>query len=522
MTTPDSSLPASGVAETEKPTGKTTHYTLLRALVHFRTWWRETVIEDVDQDACIEGIRGESLFTSRYVFMTCMSAGIAMLGLLLSSPAVVIGAMLLSPLMSPIIGAGFALATGDFIWLRRCGRALLYGSIIAILFCAVIVFLSPLQTVTEEIAARTRPNLFDLLVALFSGLAGTYAVIRGQAGTIVGVAIATALMPPLAVIGFGLATFNWAAFGGATMLFVTNLITIALIAALMARLYGFHTRLTETQTRLQNLGIVFTFIALGVPLLLSLQTITFETRASAQIRAAIEEAFVEEARIDHLDIAFSSEPIRIDASVLTPTFERQAESRIARRLERSLDRALVVEIDQFQVGTDPGAAEQAQLERASAEQAARASAAKIRSLAERLALVAGVPVSEVTIDRDNRRALADARTLPGLSWQGYRTLERRTAADMEGWDVRLRPPMAPLPEIVLEEDGSLGEVGRARLSLVEWAALRLRLPVVLDGEGEALASAASELRNAGIAVTTRETGPTGKIAVSWQTTGTVE
>ena len=198
--------------------------------------------------------------------MTAMSAGIAILGLLLSSPAVVIGAMLLSPLMNPIIGTGFSLATGDADWLRRCGKALLAGSAFAILFCALIVFVSPLQTVTEEIAARTRPNLFDLLVALFSALAGSYAVIRGREGTIVGVAIATALMPPLAVVGFGLATFNWTVFGGALGLFITNLVTIGLTAAIMARLYGFQSDLTHRQSRFQSLGIIAIFLALAVPL----------------------------------------------------------------------------------------------------------------------------------------------------------------------------------------------------------------------------------------------------------------
>ena len=185
-------------------------WTVLRALAEIRMWWRDGVIADLDHVATIERVRGESLLTSRYIFMTAMSAGIAILGLLLSSPAVVIGAMLLSPLMNPIIGTGFSLATGDADWLRRCGKALLAGSAFAILFCALIVFVSPLQTVTEEIAARTRPNLFDLLVALFSALAGSYAVIRGREGTIVGVAIATALMPPLAVVGFGMATLVFA------------------------------------------------------------------------------------------------------------------------------------------------------------------------------------------------------------------------------------------------------------------------------------------------------------------------
>ena len=103
----------------------------------------------------------------RYLFMTAMSAGIAMLGLLLSSPAVVIGAMLISPLMGPIIGLGFALATVDAHQIRRAGIALVGGALFAVLFCALLVLVSPLQNVTTEIAARTRPNLFDLVSRCF-------------------------------------------------------------------------------------------------------------------------------------------------------------------------------------------------------------------------------------------------------------------------------------------------------------------------------------------------------------------
>ena len=100
--------------------------------------------------------------------MTAMSAGIAVLGLLLSSPAVVIGAMLLSPLMDPIMGLGFALAIGDYHWLRQSAKSLAWGTLIAVGLTAVLVYLSPIQTITPEIAARTQPNLFDLFVALFS------------------------------------------------------------------------------------------------------------------------------------------------------------------------------------------------------------------------------------------------------------------------------------------------------------------------------------------------------------------
>ncbi|MFZ9396824.1 MAG: TIGR00341 family protein, partial [Erythrobacter sp.] len=209
-----------------------------RILASLRKWWRQDVIQTVDQAEVIARRKDDSGLTERYLFMTAMAGGIAILGLLLSSPAVVIGAMLLSPLMGPIMGLGFALAIGDYHWLKQSARTLAWGSGLAILLCALLVFLSPIQTVTSEIAARTRPNLFDLLIALFSALAGAYATIRGREGTIVGVAIATALMPPLAVVGFGLATINLTVFSGALLLFVTNLVTIALTSFAMARLYG--------------------------------------------------------------------------------------------------------------------------------------------------------------------------------------------------------------------------------------------------------------------------------------------
>jgi uncharacterized hydrophobic protein (TIGR00271 family) len=147
-----------------------------RALVD---WWRAAVVGRVDHEAVIARILEESGWSPRFAFMTMMSAGIAVLGLLLSSPAVVIGAMLISPLMNPILGLGFSLAFFDFREMRRSVTALAVGATAAVLFTALIVTFSPLKTATPEIIARTRPNLFDLLVALFAALAGTFALIRG-------------------------------------------------------------------------------------------------------------------------------------------------------------------------------------------------------------------------------------------------------------------------------------------------------------------------------------------------------
>ena len=494
-------------------------WTVLRALAEIRMWWRDGVIADLDHVATIERVRGESLLTSRYVFMTAMSAGIAILGLLLSSPAVVIGAMLLSPLMNPIIGTGFSLATGDADWLRRCGKALLAGSAFAILFCALIVFVSPLQTVTEEIAARTRPNLFDLLVALFSALAGSYAVIRGREGTIVGVAIATALMPPLAVVGFGLATFNWTVFGGALGLFITNLVTIGLTAAIMARLYGFQSDLTHRQSRFQSLGIIAIFLALAVPLGFSLRTIAWEANGQRIVNQEVAEAFTDRARVDQPIVNWAAQPVTVSASVFTPEFNPDADSEVATRLAERLGRPVVVTIDQFQVGTDPGAAEQAALAQARAREAAEASERQIAALGQNLALIAGVERSDVLLDRDSQRAQAAARPLEGLTLAGYRELERRLESSTPGWTVELRPPLAVLPTIAVGDEGLDADNAR-RVALLAWAAQRTGLRITLSGGTDSVGAVTEALGSAAASFDTRASGNGNTVSAAWSTAAT--
>ncbi|MBX7481848.1 DUF389 domain-containing protein [Qipengyuania qiaonensis] len=495
--------------------------TILRAIAELRLWWREGVVADLDHIATIERVRGESLLTSRYVFMTAMSAGIAILGLLLSSPAVVIGAMLLSPLMNPIIGTGFSLATGDADWLRRCGKALVAGSIFAILFCALIVFFSPLQTVTEEIAARTRPNLFDLLVALFSALAGSYAVIRGREGTIVGVAIATALMPPLAVVGFGLATLNWTVFAGALGLFITNLVTIGLTAAIMARLYGFQSDLSHRQSRLQSIVMAAVFITLAVPLGFSLRTIAWEANGQRIVNQEVAAAFTDRARVDQPIVNWDTEPVAVSASVFTPEFNPNADTEVARRLEQRLGRAVIATIDQFQVGTDPGAAEQAALAQARAREAAEASERQIAALGQNLALIAGVERKDVLLDRENQRAQAVARPLDGLGLSGYRELERRLERTTPGWTVELRPPLVSLPEIIVGEEG-LDTRNAAQVALVGWAAERTGVRVTLTGSESALATVTQALGTTSSRVDTRQSGNENTVTASWSTAATAQ
>jgi uncharacterized hydrophobic protein (TIGR00271 family) len=457
----------------------------------FLEWWSSHVATSVNRPEVVAKVHGDGGWSSHYIFMTLMSAGIAVLGLLLSSPAVVIGAMLISPLMGPIIGLGFGLAIFDFTEIRRTLLALALGVGLAVAFCALVVLLSPIQTVTDEIAARTRPNLFDLLVALFSGLAGTYAMIRGRHGTIVGVAIATALMPPLAVIGFGLATANWTVFWGASLLFLTNLMTIAVSAAILARIYGFAGHLSPRQSGLQATLVVATFLALGIPLAVALKQIAWETLASRQTRDVIAAHFGDKARLSEINIDYDAEPMTVEATVLTPAFKNGAERQVAARLQALLRRPADVTIDQFRVDAETEA-------QATEIATARGGPDRTRSrLADRVALVAGTTPDQVLVDREARRATVRAVPLPGAGLDTYRALEERVMAVEEGWTISIvPPPSAPLPDVTFEE-GRPDAAGLRAVETTAWAAHRLRLPIGVSGRTAEVERVVQALRSAG-------------------------
>ncbi|WNO53745.1 DUF389 domain-containing protein [Stakelama saccharophila] len=480
-------------------------------------WWHDHIVATVDHVRVLDRVRGESGWSGRYAFMTLMSAGIAVLGLLLSSPAVVIGAMLISPLMGPIIGLGFGLATFDSAEIRESAVALALGVVLAVIFCALIVLMSPLQNVTEEIAARTQPNLFDLLVALFSALAGSYAMVRGREGTIVGVAIATALMPPLAVMGYGLATLNWTVFTGSTILFFTNLMTIALAAAGMARLYGFGSDLSPQHTILQTVLMVATLIAFAVPLGLSLRQIAWEATAQRDVRDVVASQFGDDSRISQIDVKY--DPIRVDATVLTPQFESDAERDAQTTLTRLFGEPVTVTLEQYRVSTG-AAAEAQQIAAAQANARRQAADQAAAQLVRQLALVAGVEPGSVLLDRDHRRAVVNAQPLPDTGLAAYRALEARVAKVASDWSVEVVPPAAPLPEIGFTEPPKqeaqseqesanvLSDAGEQALQLVIWAGRRVKAPIGVSGPDAHVGTVVTTLTRAGVSAH-RVDGPGG-------------
>jgi len=428
--------------------------------------WRQATAAEIDQAAVLTRVQSDSGWSNRYAFMILMSAGIAILGLLLSSPAVIIGAMLISPLMAPIIGLGFALAVFDWAEVRRSLLALAMGSLLAVAFAALVVAASPLYDVTSEILARTRPNLFDLLVAVFSALAGTYATIRGRGETIVGVAIATALMPPLAVVGFGLATSNLAIFGGSLALFFTNFIAIALSATFVARFYGFDSNQSAVQTRRQTIWLILLLIALAIPLALSLRQIAWEAFTARTIRSALAAEFGPDARVGALEPDFASQPLHVRATVFTEQFRKDADATLTELLGSRIGQPVDLQLNQIIVNQDMASLESDRSRLAEADRLSRRT-----GLSTQLAALTGAPPERILIDEDARTALI--RPLEPLPLSTWQQLESRLGAANPEWTISIIPPLTALPSIPFEPQSTEpGASALAAIETIEWALQR--------------------------------------------------
>jgi hypothetical protein len=323
-------------------------------------------------------------------------------------------------------------------------------------------------------------------------------------------------MPPLAVIGFGLATLNWTVFSGALLLYFTNLMTIALTSAVMARIYGFRTNLSPKHTVLQNVVIAVAFLALTIPLTLALWRVAREANDSRVINSGLRDAFDGKARVSQIDIDFRHHPIRVNATVLTPKLRPNAERDISLSLRHELGEPIDVNLTQFQVGTGAQAAEVAQLGRARAQE--RADVEHAETLAARLALIAGVSADDVLVDRERQTATVAARPLDGASLAAYRELEARIAAGEDGWTIRLRPPARPLPAVEFS-DGSLTEGGARALELIAWAGERVTAPIELRGPAKEVDFVAGELAQKGVAVLTNRGGRGETVTAAWGAPG---
>ncbi|WP_246623377.1 DUF389 domain-containing protein [Sphingomonas colocasiae] len=390
-----------------------------------------------------KSVREDGQLTKSYMLMCGLSAGIAALGLLQSSTAVVIGAMLISPLMGPIASMGFGFASLDGRQIRDSVKVIAMGAAIGILTGILLTWLSPIRNATPEIIARTEPTLLDLAVAVLSGIAGAYATVQQKGATAIGVAIATALMPPLATVGYGLGVANMSFAFGAFLLFLTNLAAIAFSFALIARLSGAARPIAKVEiTPRYVLAGLAAFAVLAIPLGVTLYRVTAEAKAQTTVRRLLaQELKLKPVNIAQLQVRW---PLRgspsVDAVIVAPRYANDAEDRLMRALEAEWGERPSLNLQQV-VAADL----QAQT-RAIVDAAVETSAAGIvRDVPPLTAIreAIGLPTQALWTNRAERTVQIVPFAAEGWGFGDYREIEKAAAQAGGGWSVRVIPPVQP-------------------------------------------------------------------------------
>lgn len=215
----------------------------------------ETILKDLN-------FRGTNLWILAFAII------VASVGLNMNSTAVIIGAMLISPLMGPINGMGYSVATYNIPLFMQALKNFSFAVAASLIASTAYFFISPISTAHSELLARTSPTIYDVLIALFGGLAGIVAISSKQKGNIIpGVAIATALMPPLCTAGYGLATLQFNYFFGAIFLFTINSVFIALSSVIISQILKFPIRtiVGDAHKKKTNRWISFVIILVLIP-----------------------------------------------------------------------------------------------------------------------------------------------------------------------------------------------------------------------------------------------------------------
>lgn len=184
----------------------------------------------------LEAVRKNITFRGGNLWILACAITIASVGLSINSTAIIIGAMLISPLMGPIVGAGFALGIYDFSLFKKSLKNLLIATMVSLVVSTLYFYLSPFKDVQSELLDKTSPNIYDILISFFGGVVGVIAITRSEKeNPISGVAIATALMPPLCTAGYGIATAQWTFFLGAFYLYCINCVFIGIATFLIIK-----------------------------------------------------------------------------------------------------------------------------------------------------------------------------------------------------------------------------------------------------------------------------------------------
>ena len=286
------------------------------------------IYEHIDTDDAAQRIMGSIWFRGPNAWILAFSIIIASVGLNVNSTAVIIGAMLISPLMGPIIGTGLALGTNDVDLLKQAAKNVLVMVLISLAASTLFFLISPLDLINPtELEARTRPTIYDVLIALFGGLAGILENSRKERGTtIAGVAIATALMPPLCTAGYGLSCLNMHYFLGAMYLFIINCVFITLATYMMVKYLRFKTvtginpALAQKRRHLMSTIVAIVVIPSIISAIAMIKDNNFERNVEAFVRdnRLVSRSYIYDYHIynDHgrkVELSLTGEPLSFEA-----------------------------------------------------------------------------------------------------------------------------------------------------------------------------------------------------------------
>lgn len=279
----------------------------------------------------VERVQSASEWNIDFIALICLSTLIATLGLMQNAAAVVIGAMLVAPLMTPLIGCGLAVVQGNGYLLRSAIKSVVLGFLLAMLIGFIMGVIIPHAGMTNEMSARGKPNALDLAIALVSGIAAAYATARPNLlGALPGVAIAAALVPPIATSGVALAHGEWITSAGAAMLFVTNIVAIVLGAAAALFAVGMqakHLHAREKRwTRHAVMGLSVGAVILSVPLMYFLYASLPKEKISQDLVATIQRTIEQHDGISFNEIAFDRNVQPAPLYTITVTATESAET----------------------------------------------------------------------------------------------------------------------------------------------------------------------------------------------------
>ena len=488
-------------------------------------------MRDLDRDATSAQVYEEGGLSYSYAFLAVTSCGIATLGLMLNSAAVIIGAMLVAPLMGPIVLLGFAIAATDVERAARSAKALVVGVVAALAISVIIVKLSPYIPPTPEILARSNPNLFDLAVAVLSGMVAGYAVTHHKIGAVAGVAIATALMPPLAASGYGLAVSDMHIFQGAFFLFLTNMLAIALTVAGMATWYGFGSLRTPKNLIWETALAGVVLAVLSIPLIRTLEESVAKTVALNQVEAVLREGLkLKGASLDKLNVSLENgKPVRVSAVVFTREFDKTAHDRLLPELQKTLGKPVELSLDQVVLGDALFKAREAPSIIANPVGTTLQASVPLTDaqlFARQLRDVFPVPLALSEVDVNSKTAKLQVAPKYTGSLETLRQMEADLQKRFPEWHVTIIPPMRTLPDLRFLPDATgLAEGMQQVLQTSLWALARWQIETVqvtgsaaLNEDGRKTLVLARE-RAQLIADKLREAGFETRVLTDYPTTG---